>query len=132
MIPIILPIPGTSLPDRVIHFMEMFERLMGLIGNKLGVPDKIPLSQRVRELLDVNQYEMAVIQYRKETGAGLESAFYAVRIDGKLDAEARFKRICEELDRRIPDSKELSPPPDRLGAVDGRVTGTLSRSDTYE
>jgi hypothetical protein len=80
-----------------------FERQVLRMAKKLGVATEEPLSERVRTRLAGGQFEMAVIEYRRETGAGLESAFHAVQAGGKLDVEANFNRVLAELDRRFPD-----------------------------
>jgi hypothetical protein len=85
----------------------MFERLVLLLAKRLGIATQEPLSDSVREWLAKGREEMAVIEYRKETGAGLEAAFYMVRNGGKLDMASIFDRVLAELDRRFPDA---SPP----------------------
>lgn len=83
---------------------SQFERQILHMAKKLGVATEEPLSERVRERLARGQFEVAVIEYRRETGAGLESAFHAVQAGGKLDVEAIFNRVLAELDRRFPDT----------------------------
>jgi hypothetical protein len=82
----------------------MFERLVLLLAKKLGIPTQEPLSDRVSHWLAKGREEMAVIEYRRETGAELESAFCAVRNGGKLDMGSIFNRVLAELDRRFPDT----------------------------
>src|SRR5262245_47649557 len=85
---------------------SQFDRQVASVARKLGVPTAEPLSQRVRELLAKGLYEMAVIEYRKVTGAGLEAAFYIVSNGGQLDVESILDRVLAELDRRFPAAVE--------------------------
>ena len=80
------------------------ERLVDLVDRKLGVNYTTKLSERIEEYLAKGQFEMAVIEYRKETGAGLEVAFSAVRNKGQLDLESKLTVLIAELDRRFPDA----------------------------
>jgi hypothetical protein len=98
----IVPIP--VLDPKVIATAAMFERLVMLLAKKLGVPTQVQLPERVQEWLAKDKYEMALIEYRKETGAGLQAAIHAVRNDGKLDVASIFDRVLAELDHRFPDA----------------------------
>jgi hypothetical protein len=109
-----LPIPYGVDPN-VIATAAMFDRLVRLLAKKLGVATEVPLSERVRDWLAKDKFEMALIEYRKETGARLQAATYTVRNGGKLDLETIFDRVLAELDRRFPDA----PPADAQPAAQG-------------
>lgn len=101
---VLMPMPVPVVDPRQAAATDMFERLVLLLAKKLGIATQEPLSDRVREWLAKGREEMAVIEYRKETGAELEPAFHAVRNGGKLDLPAIFDRVLAELDRRFPDA----------------------------
>ncbi|HEX5270456.1 MAG TPA: hypothetical protein VFW33_08220 [Gemmataceae bacterium] len=96
--------PSLWVDPKVVATAAMFEQFVLLLAKKLGVPTRVQLPERVRELLGRDKYELALIEYRKETGAGLQAAIHIVKNGGKLDLETIFARVLAELDRRFPDA----------------------------
>jgi hypothetical protein len=87
---------------RLEHLENALDRVLDFVADRLEIVIEDRISERVKELLAKNQFEVAVIEYRRATGAGLESAFHAVQNGGKLDLGTKVDRLLKEIDHRYP------------------------------
>lgn len=93
---------GPEIPARLANLERALDRVVDFVAGRLGICLAESLSERVKELLAKDQFEVAVIEYRRETGAGLEAAFYAVKNGGKIELGTKIERLLKAIDREYP------------------------------
>ena len=81
---------------------KALDRVVDFVADRLEIVIEDQVPGRIKELLAKDQFEVAVIEYRRATGAGLESAFHAVQNGGKLDLATKVDRLLKEIERTYP------------------------------
>jgi hypothetical protein len=89
---------------------KALDRVVDFVADRLEIVIEDELPGLIKELLAKDQFEVAVIEYRRATGADLESAFHAVQNGGKLDLATKVDRLLKDIDRMYPARPKTQSP----------------------
>jgi hypothetical protein len=88
-----------ELARRAARLERILRRAADVLGNRFGVSVEDELAAKVRELLARGQPDVAVVEYRKATGAGLDEAMADVQDWENTLLEKRWDLILGKVEQ---------------------------------